>query len=422
MAEAKVWIVGAGLAGLATARRLAQCQIPFGILEASDGVGGRVRTDVVDGFRLDRGFQIYLDAYPEGRRVLDLPALNLKPFTRGVKIRLQGKFQTLVHPREGMLETLRGGLGSIGTFRDKLRLLRLAYELTRGKLDEQLAKPDGLTLDYLRWHGKFTPNMIERFFRPFLRGVFLEPNLTTSSRMFRFVFRMFVRGNATVPALGMQQIPEQIARSLPADSIRFSTRVQGIEPNRIMLQSGERIDAKAVVVATEGPEANRLLGESSLPQVRSCGTITLYFAANHPPESRPILVLNGEGQGIVNNLVVMSAASAEYAPAGQSLVSVSIVGIPDRTDAELDAQVREELRGWYGEGVTGWRLLRIDRIPHALPEQPTDWLEPARRSVRLRPGLYVCGDHRDLASIDGALTSGFRCAQELLEDLHTKRI
>lgn len=417
MTTPDVLIVGGGLAGLCCGKRLAECGVPFHILEASDGVGGRVRTDIVDGFRLDRGFQIYLTAYPEGRRVLDLDALDLKPFVRGAMVWFGGKFHRVIDPRAEPLGAATSLFNPIGTVRDKLRMISFSRGVFR---TDPAAADERLTLDVLRWNGHFTPALIDRLFRPFLGGVFLERDLSTSSRFFWFVFRMFASGPGTVPAMGMQAIPDQIAAKLPPESVRLNTPVEGIRDREVSLAGGETIRARAVVVATEGPAAAKLLGDA-VPDPGSNGTVTLYYAAARPPVSEPILMLDGEGQGPVNNVVVMSNAAPAYAPPGQSLVAASVVGIPADDDAELDRRARVQLTTWFGPDVPGWVLLRVYRIPHSLPDQTAGKLDPWQRPVRLRPGLYVCGDHRDNGSIDGAMTSGFRAAQAVMEDLDTKR-
>ena len=417
MDDPDVLIVGAGLAGLCCGLRLAECGVAFRILEASDGVGGRVRTDLVEGFRLDRGFQSYLTAYPEGRRVLDLATLDLKPFTRGVQIWYRGQFHRFADPRAEPITALKSLFNPIGTLADKLRLLRLFWDIERGRLDEQLSKSEQLTLDVLRWNGKFTQSMIERFFRPVLGRVFLERDLATSSRYFRFICRMFADGAAGVPALGMQAIPNQIAARLPGDAVHFHATVTRLRERELTLGDGELLRARGVVVATDGAAASRLLG-NDMTDPGSNGSATVYYAAKQPPTSEPIVMFDGEGHGAVNSVAVMSNISGQYAPPGQALIAASTIGVPADTDAELDRKARLQLRTWFGPDVMNWRLLRIYRIPDALPNQTVGKLEPWQRPVRLRPGLYVCGDHRDNASIDGAMTSGFRAAQAVMEDLH----
>jgi phytoene dehydrogenase-like protein len=416
MMKTDVVIVGAGLAGLACARRLVEIGKSFVVLEASDGVGGRVRTDVVDGYRLDRGFQILLTAYPEAKRHFDYPALNLKPFTHGVLIRWNGRFHRIADPRRDPIRGVGAFFGSIGTLGDKWKLMELEAKL-RGKEPEQLfEQPEGLTLDLLRWHG-ISDAMIDQFFRPFLGGVFLENDLVTSSRMFRFVYRMFADGDAAIPELGMGELPKQLAAMLPADAVRLNSLVVAIEPNRVRLASGEALECSAVVVATEGLTAAKLLG---WPEPKPGRAVTcLYFAANESPIKEPTLVLDADNSGPVNNLAVMSDVSKSYAPPGQVLISASVLGDPTDDDAALTTSVRHQLLTWYGEKVNDWRHLRTYRIRHALPDQTAPALDPARRPVRISPGLYVCGDHRADASINGALYSGWQAAQAVAEDLAT---
>ena len=412
-----VVIVGAGLAGLACALRLREVGIPFQILEASDGVGGRVRTDVVDGFRMDRGFQVLLPAYPEARRTLDYGPLDLRPFKHADLIRFGGRFHRIADPRLEPWTAVKALFGPVGTLRDKFRVAPLISKVKAGKIEDQFRRPEGLTLDFLRWGGRFSETMIDRYFRPYLGCIFLERELVTSSRFFRFVLRTLVEGGAAVPAAGMGAIPEQLAGRLPEGTIRLNAAVETAEPGTVRLRGGETLAARAVVVATDGPTAARLLPDA----VRDPGSravTCLYFAADESPVKEPVLLLNADEPGPVNNLAVMSDVAPTYAPPGAALVSVTVLGDPPADDAALEASVRDQLAGWFGATVRGWRHLRTYRIRHALPDQTAPALDPPERPVRLDDGLYVCGDHRDHASVHGALASGWRCAQAVAEDLH----
>lgn len=400
-------IIGAGLAGLACARRLYAAGRSFLICEAADRVGGRVATDLCDGYRLDRGFQVLLTAYPEVRRLLDYEALDLRHFYPGALVRYGGQWHRVADPFRHPIDGIRGAFNPIGSFADKLRVgwSRL------GGFDFSRHSAELTTLQALRAEG-FSESLIERFFRPFLSGVFLENQLDTTVRKLEFVMRNFARGNTAIPALGMAEIPKQLAAALPAAAIRLNTRVESIEGNRVRLESGEILSAKAVVIATEAGGVERLLGERNPPS-DSNGVTCLYFTAPSAPVSEPILLLNGEGAGPVNNLTVISAASPDYAPPGRHLISISVVDPEAATAADLEERVRRQLTDWFGAGTHEWELLRIDSIPHAVPSQRLASEKPAR----LRPGLYQCGDHCGIASLNTALASGTAAAETVLEDL-----
>lgn len=406
-----VLVVGAGLAGLACAVELEKAGRCVLLLEASDGVGGRVRTDRVEGFTLDRGFQVLLTAYPETRRVLDYAALELGAFLPGALVRRNGRFHELTDPwrRPGRaLATLTAGVGSLA---DRLRVGRYRARVRRGSLDALLRRPETTALSRLREEG-FSEGMIDGFFRPFFGGVLLDRELGASSRMLDFVFRMMADGNVSLPSAGMGALPEQLANRLSAGALRLGARVASVGPREVQLESGETLAAEAVVVATEGPEAARLL--RGLPAPGSRAVRCLYFAAERPPVQEPILVLDGEGSGPVNNLCVPSQVVSSYAPPGAALVSASVLDGP-ADPAALERSVREQLTSWFGSGIDGWRLLRIYDIPHAQPSQAPPALDPTERPVRLEEGTYVCGDHRDTASLHGALVSGRRAAEAVLE-------
>jgi phytoene dehydrogenase-like protein len=406
-------VVGAGLAGLTCARRLHDGGSSVLVLEASDGIGGRVRTDRVDGFLLDHGFQVLLAAYPEAQRSLDYAALELGEVYPGALIRTGGRFLRVADPFRRPLDAIPALFSGVARLRDYPRLARLRGRARTDTLESLFARRETTALDVLR-RLELSAELVERFFRPFLGGVFLDRELETSSRMLDFVVRMFSFGPAVLPAEGMGAIPAQLAAGLPGNSIRTGERVEAVEPGAAVLATGERLEARAVVVATDGTEAARLAG---VPAPAWRAVTCLYFDAEAPPVDRPILVLDGDGEGPVNNLCVPSQIAPSYAPAGRSLVSASVLGDPPQSDEELEAAVRAQLGGWFGPAVRDWRHLRTYRISHALPAKTPPSLEPADRAVRLRPGLSVCGDHRETASIQGAMASGRRAAQAVLEEL-----
>ena len=386
--EPDVIVVGAGIAGLTCARTLAAQGLTPLVLEREAAVGGRVRTDEVDGFLLDHGFQVLPRSYPEARALLDLDRLELRDFARGAIVRTEGRFRRVTDPRESPLRGLRTLAGGVVGVRDGAAVLRLL----RGRSTETTA------LDALRQAG-VSRHAVEAFFAPFLRGIFLEPKLTTSSNFLDFVLDAFASAPAALPARGMGSIPAQLAEGI---DVRTGSVVTAVGPRSVSLATGEQIAARAVVVATAA-----LLDE---PAHGWNGVTCVYFDAPAAPLPGPWLALNGEGAPI-NNLCVPSEVCPAYAPAGRALVSVSILGAGE---TDLDA-VRAQLRQWFGRPVEAWRHLRTYRITHALPSYPVGGA--LTRPARLTPGLYACGDHREHPSLNGAMASGRRAAEAVHADL-----
>jgi phytoene dehydrogenase-like protein len=415
--RAEVVVVGAGLAGLACALDLAAAGRDVRLVEASDAVGGRVRTDVVDGFLLDRGFQVILEAYPEVRRRASLEELDLRPFYPGAMVRVEGGFHRMADPGLEMADALRSIAAPVGNFADKLRVARLRQEVMGGDPERLLGAPAGSTEDLLRASG-FSTGMMDRFFRPFFGGVLLDPTLQVSAKLFRYYFRMFAEGTSSLPSGGMKALPEQLAAGLPNGALRLEHPVRAVTASRVEFEGGGSLEAQAVVVAVEGPEASRLLGDH-VPDPGSRGVTCLYFEAPESPVNEGILVLNGDGPsaGPVNNLAVVSDVARGYAPADRSLVSVTVVDRGTASGSDLEADVRKHLASWYGGQVSGWRTVGHYRIEHAQPLQLPEHMDPPRRPVRLDDGLFVCGDHRENASLNGALASGGRAAREVLRAL-----
>ena len=409
-------VIGAGLAGLTCARRLHERGLDVQILEFSDRVGGRVRTDTVNGFRLDRGFQVLLTAYPETQRELDYDALDLHAFRDGALVRYNGRFHRTADPRRHPWDAPRTLLAPIGSPADKLRVLRLRRTLTQQSIPQVLEREERTTLDALRTRWGFSSSMINRFFRPFFGGIFFDRTLRASSRMFEFVFKMFAEGRTVLPAGGMEQIPRQMRQHLPDDAVRGNARVETIDEQTVTLDEGETLAAPRIVIATEAPEANRLVGDVTPTEGRA--TVCIYYAAPRSPLDDPFLVLNGEGVGPINNLAVPSDVAPGYAPDDRALVSVVVVGSPPESGAALEQAVREQLIDWFGLAAGGWTHLQTQPLSYALPEQAPPFLTPPEKSVRRRPGLYVCGDHRRTASLNGAIASGRAAADAAWTD-HT---
>ncbi|MFB4302130.1 NAD(P)/FAD-dependent oxidoreductase [Actinomadura sp. NTSP31] len=402
MAE-DVVVVGAGLAGLACAVRLHENGVPVRVLEASDGVGGRVRTDIVDGFRLDRGFQVFNTAYPEARSLLDLEALDLRPFSSGLLVFHEGRMERVMLPWRHPEHALSGVFAGVGTPADKAALAAMTARDLAASGSWLCDGPDRSTRDELRVRG-LSDVMIDGLMRPFLAGVLLERELETSSRFFHLIWRSFVRGTIAVPALGMGRIPEQLAGRLPAGAISLNTAVREITDGGVRTEDGETVRAVAVVVATDPRRAAELLPEVEAPAMRA--VTTFYHSAPASPLREPIQIV--DAGGVVTDTLVITDAAPGYSADGRALVSTSVLG----TGVD-EARVLNRLGEIYGD-TSGWRLVAEYPIEAALPAMPPPLR--MRRPVRLGAGRYVCGDHRDTGSIQGALVSGRRAAHAVLTD------
>ena len=408
-ARADVVVVGAGLAGLCAARRLRAAGLDAHVLEASDDVGGRVRTDAVDGCLLDRGFQVVNTAYPELRRVVDLDALDLRPFTPGALVRLPddagGGLARIGDPRRRPQDLLASLTADVASPLEKVRLARLVAEslLPPARL---LDREDRPFVEELRRRG-LGGRPLDRFLRPFLSGVFCEPDLTTSSRFALLVLRTFVLGTVATPSTGVQALPRWLAGGLAPDGVTTRACAQRVDADGVRLHDGREVAASAVVVAVDGRSGAGLLG---LPAPATNTVTTYYHLADEPPVDEPTLVLDGAG-GPVSNSVVLTQAAPGLAPVGTSLVSSSVAGHRDVPEPV----VRHELARMHGVATWSWQHLATYRVEGAVPDQSA----PAvlQRPVRVADRLAVAGDWRQTGSVQGAMVSGRRAADAVLADL-----
>lgn len=414
--NADVVIIGAGLAGLTCGALLSEAGKKVIVLEASDCIGGRVATDRVNGFQLDRGFQVLLTAYPACRSMLDYDALQLRYFDPGALIRCNNRWRLLGDPWRKPSQAIATAMNPVASIGDAFRILQLRRDAKRGSLSELYHRPHQTTEAELKKRG-FSKRIIEDFFRPFIGGVFLNDSLQVSSRMLHFVFRMFSNGGIAIPAKGMAEIPKQLADRMPSDAIQLQSTVSSVRGTEVQLSNGRTLTATDVVVAAESNAAARLL---EIPSIETPwgSTTTAYYSCDHPPDDRKLLMLRGDETALIQTLTVLTNVAPEYAPAGKCLISVSLIssGEPGKVLPLIDQSIRAQLKKWFGDSVENWDLLSVYQIPYGLPRSH---LEPIHRSIRASDfggpdHVWIGGDHCETPSIQGAMNSGIRIAEGIL--------
>ncbi|MFF3752577.1 NAD(P)/FAD-dependent oxidoreductase [Streptomyces sp. NPDC002018] len=431
-----VLVVGAGLAGLACAHDLLRSGLDVCVVEASDGVGGRMRSDRVgdgsgDTFVVDRGFQVFNTSYPQVRRRLSLRELRLRPFTPGVLVHTdRGRFRFSDPTRGAAHDPGRTGAhdpshdpargpargprryadllpGRLAGARDLLALGVLSARDLLAPVRILKRGEESTTRTALATAG-FSEEFVERFFRPFLSGVFLEDELETSSRVFHLVWRSMLRGTLCLPTDGIGAVPARLADALPDGTVRLDTAVGRLTDEGALLTTGKEIGARAVVVATGPGPAAALLPGLEVPPYRVVSTY--YHVCEPSPLPEPTLLMDARRRFL--NTCVLSEVVPGYAPAGRSLVATSVLG---EDEPGREGRVREALAEVYGVATGGWAPLTVRTVRDALPAMPPP--QPLSRAAAVGPGRYVCGDHRATGSVQGALASGARAAREVLRDV-----
>jgi len=406
----KTIIVGAGIAGLTCANVLRERGAEVAVFESSDGVGGRVRTDEQNGFLLDRGFQVYFTSYPVAGRHLDYGELDFRDFDPGAIVRRGSEESVLSDPLRDPKALVPSLLSDAATLGDKLRTLDLAARTHA--VGTSTGAEDGETdtsiLEYLKLAG-LSERFIDSFFRPFYGGITLNRELSTSARVLRFTLRMLATGRTVVPALGMGEIPRQLASRLPEGAIHLDSPVEDLlrEGERVagVSVAGDEHEADAVVVATDAPAAGDLTGEA-VPE-EAVGEVCIYYETDGLGSGKKIL-LNAEDGAFVNNAAEMSNISEKYAPPDRHLLyAVALTGM-DLPDEELYRRGIEDLSRWYPDA--DFRPLSLRRIPYGQFAQPPGVHSALPENRTQTPGLVLAGEYTEDSSINGSVLSGEKAA------------
>lgn len=403
----RIYIIGAGLAGLVAAWELEKSGFSPIILESSGEIGGRIKTDEVDGFLLDHGFQVLNTAYPELTNYLDIPALKLQKISPGAVIFDKKEIYIIGDPLRSPLKIIGMVFSKVGTLRDKLKILGLTKRLKNKSNQEIFDSPSLPTHQYLKDQG-FSDCIIEKFFRPFFRGIFLDRHLNTSSRMFEFVFKMFALGHAAVPEKGMGEIPAMIRHQLGKTQIYLNTPVKQVEGKSIHLENGDILEADRIVIATQPDRVMKQLQGQFAPPQR---VINLYFSLQQSFIGKPLIGLL-TGDRLVNNLIFMDDVSGTYSKNGRALLSVTILETV-LEEKELIEAVKRELEDVSGIKAEYFQFVKAYFISHALP-----FLEDPKYSIpmtesKITDHVYLAGDYLLNGSINAAMTSGRLAAEAI---------
>ena len=405
----KIHIIGAGVSGLIAAKTLENKGYNPTIIEASDRVGGRVKTDLIDGYQLDHGFQVLLDAYPMAQKHLDLEALQLQKFIPGAVIFKNGKCMTIGDPLRDISLLFSTMTSNVGGFGDKFKILKLNFKLKGKSIAEIFSSEEISTHDYLVKEG-FSTDMISTFFKPFFAGIFLEPHLETSSRMFEFVFKMFAEGLAVIPKAGISAISEQLKSQLKQTEFIFNTKVSEVNDDSIVLENGKKLDTHFSIIATE---ATSLISNlNNKVEWKSCDN--LYFTCTKRSIKKPIIGLIADHDALINNISFNNNLDTETS-GEHELLSVTVVKSHNLGEEKLIARVQSDLKTFCN--IENTTFLKRYHIKKALPKLNHLQNDCSPTETQLKPTIFLAGDQLLNGSLNAAMISGERAAQGLMMTL-----
>jgi len=400
----KVVIVGAGVSGLVAAINLEKAGFKPVIIDQTDRVGGRVKTDYRDGFQYDHGFQVLLEEYPAAQKYLDYNLLELQEFYPGSCIFFEQNKYTIGDPSRKLALFFPTLLAKIGSVSDKLKILQLSNAVKKKSLDAIFLAPEQTTLAYLKEKG-FSEEIIQKFFKPFFTGIFLEDKLATSSRKFEFVYKMFAQGNASIPKKGIQAIPNQLAAQLKQTKIEFNTKVKEIENQHILLENGNKIEFDYAIIASE---ASPLISNLKNQETKWKSVENLYFEVKNKVIEQPLIGLIADADALINNIHYQNSTTSN----NQYLLSVSVVKSHQLTKEELIKQVEKELKTYCGIECLDFK--RYYKIKQALPIMHTvNYMMPPSET-QLKDRIFLAGDQLSNGSLNAAMLNGESAARAVI--------
>ncbi len=406
----KTHIIGAGISGLVAAQTLEKAGISPTIIESTDSVGGRVKTDQVDGYQLDHGFQVLLNSYPAAQKFLDYEALELQNFLPGAAIFTDGKENQIGDPLRDFSLLFPTVFSSLIALSDKIKILQLNLKLKAKSISDIFAEKEKTTLQYLKDFG-LSDQVITQFFKPFFSGIFLETKLETSSRMFEFVYKMFGTGNAALPKAGIQAIPDQLAEKLKTTKILFNTKVTSVQNGSITLEDRQLIESDFTIIATDAGQLLPNLNRETLSW-KSCAT--LYFETEKRVISKPLIGLLPKENTLINNIFYHTSLETSI-QSQKELLSVTVVDNQNLRDQELIDQVKSELKEHFKIEVI--RLIKQYEIPQALPDLQNINYSLTAAEARYSDQIFLAGDTLVNGSLNAAMLSGESAALAVIEGL-----